>query len=289
MRIGHGVDVHPFSAAPDRPLVLGGVRFAEGGGLAGHSDADAVAHAVIDALLGAAGLGDIGQLFPDDDPRLAGADSVELLRHAVGLVRAAGWQPANVDCTVMTEAPRLAPRRAEMERRLGDVVGAPVTVKGKRAEGLGTLGRREGLACWAVALLTRYRSGSVGVVTARGGARDGAKRGGRGAAGSGASADRRPVGRAGESRTRRTTRPPGASARSDGRTRTDGRSWTDGRGRSDGRARSEGALGPRGAAGPAPPPTGRASARRRRPRASAATRSRGGRRCGNCWWQAGVV
>ena len=155
VRIGHGVDVHPFSPAPDRPLVLGGVRFADGGGLAGHSDADAVAHAVIDALLGAAGLGDIGQLFPDDDPRLAGADSVELLRHAVGLVRAAGWQPANVDCTVMTVAPRLAPRRAEMERRLGDVVGAPVTVKGKRAEGLGTLGRREGLACWAVALLTR--------------------------------------------------------------------------------------------------------------------------------------
>ncbi len=158
MRIGQGYDVHPFSADPARPLVLGGVTFPEGPGLAGHSDADAVAHAVTDALLGAAGLGDIGQHFPDTDPRWAGADSIELLRSAVADVRAAGWEPQNVDCTVVLEAPKLAPRRAEMQERLSSAVGAPVTVKGKRAEGLGALGRREGIACLAVALVARPTS-----------------------------------------------------------------------------------------------------------------------------------
>jgi len=153
VRVGQGFDVHPFSDDPGRALVLGGVPF-EGPGLAGHSDADAVAHAVIDALLGAAGLGDIGQHFPDSDPSLAGADSLDLLRRAVAAVRAAGWVPGNVDCTVVLEAPRLAPRRAEMQERLTDAVGAPVTVKGKRAEGLGALGRREGIACFAVAVVT---------------------------------------------------------------------------------------------------------------------------------------
>jgi 2-C-methyl-D-erythritol 2,4-cyclodiphosphate synthase len=154
LRIGQGFDVHPFSDDPERPLVLGGVLFADGPGLAGHSDADAVAHAVTDALLGAAGLGDIGQHFPDTDPTWAGADSVDLLRRAVADVRSAGWQVENVDCTVVLEAPRLAPHRPAMQTRLSDVVGAPVTIKGKRAEGLGALGRREGIACFAVALLT---------------------------------------------------------------------------------------------------------------------------------------
>ncbi len=154
MRVGQGFDVHPFSDDPDRPLVLGGVLFEGERGLAGHSDADAIAHAVTDALLGAAGLGDIGQHFPDTDPALAGADSIELLRQAVAAVRAAGWDPANVDCTVVLEAPKLAPRRAEVQQRLSDAVGAPVTVKGKRAEGLGSLGRGEGIACFAVALVT---------------------------------------------------------------------------------------------------------------------------------------
>jgi 2-C-methyl-D-erythritol 2,4-cyclodiphosphate synthase len=153
--MGHGFDVHPFSADAERVLVLGGVRFDGHAGLAGHSDADVIAHAVTDALLGAVGLGDIGQLFPDTDPSLAGVDSLELLAEAVRRVRTAGWAPGNVDCTVVAESPRLAPRRAEMEARLGAVVGAPVTVKGKRAEGLGSLGRREGLACWAVAVVTR--------------------------------------------------------------------------------------------------------------------------------------
>jgi 2-C-methyl-D-erythritol 2,4-cyclodiphosphate synthase len=124
-------------------------------GLAGHSDSDVVAHAVSDALLGAAGLGDIGMHFPDTDPRWAGADSLVLLAEVVRLVRAAGWGIANVDCSVVLEAPKLAPKRAAMQDALRAVVGADVTVKGKRAEGLGALGRREGIACWAVTLLER--------------------------------------------------------------------------------------------------------------------------------------
>ena len=151
-RVGLGFDVHRF-ADDARPLVLGGVTFDEAGGLAGHSDADVVAHACTDAVLGAAGLGDIGEHFPDDDPALAGADSLELLRRAVGLVRDAGWQLDNIDCSVVLEAPKLAPHRADMQQRLSDAAGAPVTVKAKRAEALGALGRREGIACWAVALV----------------------------------------------------------------------------------------------------------------------------------------
>jgi 2-C-methyl-D-erythritol 2,4-cyclodiphosphate synthase len=153
LRVGQGFDVHPFSDDPGRPLVLGGATFPGERGLAGHSDADAIAHAVTDALLGAAGLGDIGQHFPDTDPALAGADSIDLLRRAVADVRADGWVPQNVDCTVVLEAPKLATRRDEIESRLSDAVGAPVTVKGKRAEGLGALGRKEGVACFAVALV----------------------------------------------------------------------------------------------------------------------------------------
>ena len=153
LRVGQGFDVHPFSDDPSRPLVLGGVTVPGAQGLAGHSDADVIAHAVTDALLGAAGLGDIGQHFPDTDPALAGADSIRLLRHAVADVRAAGWEPQNVDCTVVLEAPRLAPFRAAIHDRLTEAVGAPVAVKGKRAEGLGALGRAEGVACFAVALL----------------------------------------------------------------------------------------------------------------------------------------
>lgn len=153
MRVGQGFDVHRFSPDPTRPLVLGGVVFEGEPGLEGHSDADAVAHAVADALLGAAGLGDIGSWFPDDDPGTAGADSMGLLARVVAGVRAEGWAVANVDCTVVCEAPKLAPRRAELQDRLSAVVGAPVTVKGKRAEALGALGRREGIACLAVSLL----------------------------------------------------------------------------------------------------------------------------------------
>lgn len=153
IRVGQGFDVHRFSDEPGRRLVLGGVLFEGEPGLVGHSDADAVAHAVADALLGAAGLGDLGSWFPDDDPATAGADSMALLATVVAGVRAEGWVVANVDCTVVCEAPKLAPRRAELQDRLGAVVGAPVAVKGTRAEALGALGRKEGIACLAVSLL----------------------------------------------------------------------------------------------------------------------------------------
>jgi 2-C-methyl-D-erythritol 2,4-cyclodiphosphate synthase len=146
--------VHPFTDDPERRLVLGGVTF-EGWGLVGHSDADVVAHACAEALLGAAGLGDLGALFPDTDPQWAGADSVALLADVAARVRADGWEPGNVDCSVLTEQPKLAPARAEMQRLLSGAVGAPVTVKGRRPEGLGALGRGEGVACFAVAVLTR--------------------------------------------------------------------------------------------------------------------------------------
>jgi 2-C-methyl-D-erythritol 2,4-cyclodiphosphate synthase len=153
IRVGQGFDVHRFSDDPDRPLVLGGVTFPDERGLHGHSDADAVAHAVTDALLGAAGLGDIGQQFPDTDPRWAGADSIDLLRRAMTLVGEAGWSVANVDCSVIAERPKLSPYRAVMEHNLSSAAGGPVTVKGRRAEGLGAIGRVEGIACFAVALL----------------------------------------------------------------------------------------------------------------------------------------
>ena len=155
IRVGQGFDVHPYSDDPARRLVLGGVTFDGERGLAGHSDSDAVAHAIADALLGAAGMGDIGEHFPDTDPAYAGASSVELLAQVVAMVRDAGCSIANVDCAVVLEAPKLAPRRTEMQEQLSGDVGAPVTVKGKRPEGLGALGRGEGIAAWAVALLDR--------------------------------------------------------------------------------------------------------------------------------------
>jgi len=151
LRVGQGFDIHPFSDDPARALVLAGVRL-EGKGLNGHSDGDVVCHAVADALLGAAGLGDIGSLFPDTDPSLAGADSVGLLARVVERL-SRSWRPLNVDCTVIAEAPRLGPFKEAMERALSGVVGAPVSVKAKRGEGLGALGRQEGIACLAVALI----------------------------------------------------------------------------------------------------------------------------------------
>jgi len=153
LRVGQGFDVHRFDADAGRPLVLGGVEIAGVPGLLGHSDADVIAHACADALLGAAGLGDIGGMFPDTDPAFAGADSLVLLAEVAARVRAAGWEPANVDCAVVCEVPRIAPHRGAMEERLSTAVGGPVTVKGNRAEQLGALGRTEGIACWAVALV----------------------------------------------------------------------------------------------------------------------------------------
>ncbi|MDH3679876.1 MAG: 2-C-methyl-D-erythritol 2,4-cyclodiphosphate synthase [Acidimicrobiia bacterium] len=153
LRIGHGFDVHPFADDGDRPLVLGGVTFAGEVGLAGHSDADVIAHACTDALLGAAGLGDIGTLFPDTESSLAGADSVAMLVGAVGTLVASGWRPLNVDCTVVLDRPKIAPHRDRMERILSGAVGAPVTIKGKRTEGMTELAG--GIRCFALALVAR--------------------------------------------------------------------------------------------------------------------------------------
>jgi 2-C-methyl-D-erythritol 2,4-cyclodiphosphate synthase len=152
-RIGQGFDIHRF-ADDNRPLVLAGVVFAGERGLLGHSDADAVAHAVSDALLGAAALGDIGQHFPDTDPQWKGANSMEILRHVVEKVHAGGWQIANVDVNVVCERPKIAPHRDAMQRNLEQLVGAPASVKGRRTEGLGSIGRGEGIMCLAVVLLT---------------------------------------------------------------------------------------------------------------------------------------
>lgn len=153
LRVGQGVDVHPFSADPRRALVLGGVLVKGATGLDGHSDADVLTHALCDALLGAACLGDIGRHFPDTDPAYAGASSLDLLAQVVARVASAGLSPLNADCTVLAEAPTLAPYLDRMAGTLTSVLGAPVSVKATRAEGLGALGRAEGIACLAVALL----------------------------------------------------------------------------------------------------------------------------------------
>ncbi|CAN5563492.1 bifunctional 2-C-methyl-D-erythritol 4-phosphate cytidylyltransferase/2-C-methyl-D-erythritol 2,4-cyclodiphosphate synthase [soil metagenome] len=155
VRVGLGFDVHPHTDDDERVLVLGGVAFPGARALAGHSDADVVAHACADALLGAAGLGDIGEHYPDTDPAWAGADSVTLLTDVAAKVRAAGWEPGNIDASVVLDDPQLAPHRAEMQQRLSAAAGAEVTVKGRRPEGLGALGRGEGVACWAVAVVGR--------------------------------------------------------------------------------------------------------------------------------------
>jgi len=154
VRVGQGFDVHPFEAG--RLLLLGGVVFEGETGLAGHSDGDTLTHAVIDALLGAAALGDLGNHFPSADPRLSGADSIELLRQTAKIVAAAGHRIVNVDATVIAERPRVAPRVAEMRQRLALAMGvdaAAVSVKATTTDRLGAIGRGEGIAASAVALL----------------------------------------------------------------------------------------------------------------------------------------
>ncbi len=146
--VGIGYDSHRF--ADGRPLILGGVEIQHPRGLAGHSDADVLTHAVIDAVLGAGGSGDIGTLFPDDDPRWEGADSIDLLRTAVGTIAGA---IVNVDATVICEEPRLGPYREKMERILAEATSARVSVKATSNEGMGWIGRGEGIACIAVASL----------------------------------------------------------------------------------------------------------------------------------------
>jgi 2-C-methyl-D-erythritol 2,4-cyclodiphosphate synthase len=152
VRVGIGVDAHAF--ADGVPLVLGGVAFDHPRGLAGHSDGDVIAHALTDAILGAAGLGDIGSLFPSDDERFRGADSIELLREAHRQVREAGWTVVNADCILIGEEPRIASRREEMRELLsGALDGAEVNVRATTTDELGFTGRNEGLAAQAVALL----------------------------------------------------------------------------------------------------------------------------------------
>lgn len=155
IRVGQGFDIHRFTDSVDskRPLILGGIEFVGARGLVGHSDADVIAHAVADALLGAAALGDLGEHFPDTDPKWTGVDSLQLLKQVAQMVQGAGFEIGNVDCSVVCEEPKLAPYREAMQHRLSDAIGAPVTVKGRRAEGLGALGRNEGIACWAVAVV----------------------------------------------------------------------------------------------------------------------------------------
>lgn len=160
IRVGQGFDVHRHVAddgglGDGRRLVLGGCVFEGERPLVGHSDADVAAHAAADALLGAAGLDDLGTLFPDTDPAWAGADSLGILAAVAGMVAGAGWRIGNVDVRIVCERPKIAPRRAEMEGYLTRAAGAPVTVAGRRAEGLGAIGRQEGIAAWAVAVIER--------------------------------------------------------------------------------------------------------------------------------------
>ncbi len=155
-RIGEGWDTHLLVAG--RRLVLGGVEIAHSHGLAGHSDADALCHAVTDALFGAAALGDIGHHFPDSDAQYQGADSLALLSEAARRVRAAGWQLGNVDATVIAQAPKLAPHIAAMRQRIAGAIGVAVdqvSVKAKTAEGLGPVGHGEAMEARAVCLLYR--------------------------------------------------------------------------------------------------------------------------------------
>jgi len=158
VRTGFGVDTHAFAA--DRPLILGGIDIPHEEGLAGHSDADVLTHAVIDALLGAAGLGDIGRHFPDTDERYKDADSIELLRLVVADLTGRGWEIGNVDATVVMEHPKLAPYREAICVRLAAALELPldaVNVKATTGEGMGFVGRGEGAAALAVATLDRRR------------------------------------------------------------------------------------------------------------------------------------
>lgn len=155
-RIGHGFDVHAF--AQGRKLILGGVEIPHDKGLAGHSDADVLLHAICDALLGAAGLGDIGRHFPDSDPQYKGIDSRKLLRHVVGLLRERGWWVGNVDATIIAQAPKMAPHIPAMQAHIADDLGVAVeavNVKATTTEKLGFTGRGEGIAVEAVCLLNK--------------------------------------------------------------------------------------------------------------------------------------
>lgn len=163
IRVGIGYDSHRFVAG--HGVLLGGVLVPASVRCEGHSDADAVCHALTDAILGGAGLGDIGEMFPDTSPENAGRDSLEMLRLAVARVRAAGWAPAQADVSVIAESPKIGPHRDAMRAKLGQALGVSaefVMVKGKTNEGMGWIGRGEGIACIAVATLARVSAGTGG-------------------------------------------------------------------------------------------------------------------------------
>lgn len=156
IRVGQGVDVHPFDDA--RPLILGGIRISDHGGLAGHSDADAVLHAVTDALLGAVGAGDIGQYFPSDEPRWAGADSAIFVREAKRLVAEMEAEIANVDVTIIAQKPKLAPYRDSMRDNIAKLLDLPpghVNVKATTTDHLGFIGRGEGICAMAIVAIAK--------------------------------------------------------------------------------------------------------------------------------------
>lgn len=157
LRVGLGFDVHAFGG--DGPLVLGGVTIPDAPGLVGHSDADVAAHAVADSMLGAVGLPDLGTLFPASDEQYRGVSSLELLRDVMTRIGDAGWSVANVDVVIAAERPALAQHIPSMAANLTGVVGAPVSIKPKHAEGVGAVGRGEGIAAWAIALLVAQDGG----------------------------------------------------------------------------------------------------------------------------------
>ncbi|MBJ7398101.1 MAG: 2-C-methyl-D-erythritol 2,4-cyclodiphosphate synthase [Actinomycetota bacterium] len=157
VRVGQGFDIHRFVDESDtnRKLILGGVHFVNERGLVGHSDADVIAHSVAEAILGACGLGNIGEHFADTDPKWKDVDSLQILANVSKMARDNNFEIGNIDCSVVCEQPKISVHRDEMQKKLSAAAGAPVTVKGRRAEGLGSLGRSEGIACWAVAVVTQ--------------------------------------------------------------------------------------------------------------------------------------
>jgi 2-C-methyl-D-erythritol 2,4-cyclodiphosphate synthase len=160
VRVGIGYDVHPF--VKDRPLMLGGIKLPSQFGLAGHSDADVLLHAVCDSLLGAAGLGDIGRHFPDSDPKYKGISSIVLLQKVIELINQAGYEVGNIDVTVVAQKPRIAPYRDQMIRTISQATGlkpAQISIKATTTEGLGFTGREEGIAVYAVSLIYKKSDG----------------------------------------------------------------------------------------------------------------------------------
>ncbi|MCL4449061.1 MAG: 2-C-methyl-D-erythritol 2,4-cyclodiphosphate synthase [Actinobacteria bacterium] len=158
-KIGQGFDIHKFdqNSMNASSLILGGVHISDHPKLQGHSDGDVLAHAISDALLGAAGLGDLGKYFPDTDPKWANADSMELLCSVVAMLRQAGWEPVNIDCTVIAQTPNLTPYKPLMAEQLSQACSTEVNVKGTSPETMGSLGSKEGIACLAIVLIKPIR------------------------------------------------------------------------------------------------------------------------------------